>query len=99
MNADVPVAANANLTGGPRAEAVLRRSRGGSLLGLAELPPERTVSTLGKHQIKCQTLGSEFPLEVSSMKKMSALCLVVSCHLIPRTLTGVCPVLPFYSSV
>lgn len=47
-NANVPAAVNADLVEGPWAEAVLWRSRGGSPLGLAELPPEGTVSTLGK---------------------------------------------------
>lgn len=89
MNANVPAAVNADLMDGPWAEAVLGRSRGSSLLSLAEPPPERTVSTLGKHQIKYRTLGSEFQMEVGSMKKMSTLCLVVSYHLIPWTLTGI----------
>lgn len=91
-NWDLSLAAvSANLTDGPREEAVLWRSRGSSLLGLAYLPPGRIGRTLGQHQIKYQTPCNQFQLEVSSMKKMSILCLVVSYHLIAWALTGVLP--------
>lgn len=64
------------------------------LPGLARLPSERAVRTLGKHPIKYQTPCSELQLEVRLLKKMSVLCPTTCC---PShwTLTGFLPYVLF----